>query len=143
MIHRDIKPSNVMMTEDRHCKIGDFGTAVTNETCHRGVLNGTRRYQAIESFRGVSNDARSDVYSLAVCVWEILSRRVPWGPGQRTVFDANVAPGAMPTAWGQTANALQLCFAYPEDRLSADELATAIEDALSEGETGGAGSGIM
>lgn len=78
IIHCDLKPSNIMILEDSSAKVMDFGVAkkVDNQTGARTVA-GTPAYMAPEQQRGFMRK-QSDVYSLALCVYEALVGQVPW-----------------------------------------------------------------
>ena len=78
IIHCDLKPGNIMILEDNKAKVMDFGVAkkVDNQTGARTVA-GTPAYMAPEQQRGFMRK-QSDVYSLALCVYEALVGQVPW-----------------------------------------------------------------
>ncbi|MGQ0601927.1 MAG: protein kinase domain-containing protein [Anaerolineales bacterium] len=81
ILHRDLKPSNVLLTPDDTPIIIDFGLAwlaSENTLTMPGALFGTPRYMAPEQFRGEKLDARADLYSLAVMVYEFLAGRPPF-----------------------------------------------------------------
>jgi tetratricopeptide (TPR) repeat protein len=81
VVHRDMKPENVVMTREGQCKVLDFGIAhlVDLTTSHdSGALVGTVPYMAPEQVRGERADARSDLYSLGIMLYEMLAGRLPW-----------------------------------------------------------------
>jgi hypothetical protein len=72
VIHRDIKPSNILITEDVHAKITDFGVAALTHGFHTGVF-GSPAYMAPEQLSGARCDARSDLFSLGVVLYSMLT----------------------------------------------------------------------
>ncbi|MET1089838.1 MAG: Stk1 family PASTA domain-containing Ser/Thr kinase [Arthrobacter sp.] len=78
-IHRDVKPENVLIADDGRIKIGDFGLAraVTTSTS-TGALLGTVAYLSPELVLGKPADARSDVYSVGIMLYEMLTGRQPF-----------------------------------------------------------------
>jgi hypothetical protein len=81
LVHRDIKPSNVHIGLERHITLTDFGIARAAQESRltaTGTIVGTPEYMSPEQVRGLTADARSDQYSLAVVAYEMLSGRVPF-----------------------------------------------------------------
>ena len=80
IIHRDIKPQNIMLLRDGTLKVADFGIAALENEVHEnnGQTIGSIHYIAPEQARGNSPDARSDIYSLGVVMYEMLSGSLPY-----------------------------------------------------------------
>jgi predicted Ser/Thr protein kinase len=81
IVHRDIKPANIMISRHDHVKVLDFGIAQAlgwTPLTSRGVLQGTAEYLSPEQARGAKVDHRSDIYSLGVVLYEMLTGRPPF-----------------------------------------------------------------
>ena len=82
VIHRDIKPSNLILSEGDRVKVTDFGIAklADADMTQSGTLLGTPSYMSPEQAMGEKLDGRSDIFSLGVCAFEMLSGEQPF-PG--------------------------------------------------------------
>ncbi len=81
IVHRDIKPSNILMCRDERIMVTDFGIAKAGEDTDltvTGTLLGTAKYLSPEQVRGDASDPRSDLYSLGIVLYEVLTGRPPF-----------------------------------------------------------------
>jgi eukaryotic-like serine/threonine-protein kinase len=81
IVHRDIKPENIMLTPDGVVKVTDFGLArayADGRSTQAGMVTGTVQYLAPEQLQGEPADPRTDLYSLGVVAYELLTGRVPF-----------------------------------------------------------------
>ncbi len=88
LVHRDVKPQNVLLSGDGRAKVTDFGIARSLDVKHgmtqTGTVLGTSDYIAPEQAQGQTISAQTDVYSLGVVLWELLTGQVPF-PGENFV----------------------------------------------------------
>ncbi len=85
IVHRDIKPSNIMMDRNNVVKVMDFGLAkaasdvsTMSSLTESGIIMGTPNYISPEQGRGDPTDGRSDIYSLGIVFYELLTGRLPF-----------------------------------------------------------------
>jgi len=81
VIHRDVKPGNILVTDDNHVKVADFGLAwieTEYSLTETGAVLGTFSYFSPEQARGERVDRRSDIYSLGVLLYEMFTGSLPF-----------------------------------------------------------------
>jgi tRNA A-37 threonylcarbamoyl transferase component Bud32 len=81
LVHRDVKPANLLLCGDGRVKVADFGIAKAAEDAdltQPGAMVGTAKYLAPEQVRGDPVDARTDIYSLGIVLYELLCGRPPF-----------------------------------------------------------------
>lgn len=81
-IHRDVKPENILFREDGGCVLTDFGIARKQDSntqlTQMGMIVGTPKYMSPEQLRGAHLDGRSDIYSLGIMFYEMLTQHAPY-----------------------------------------------------------------
>ncbi|MGH2921102.1 MAG: protein kinase domain-containing protein, partial [Gaiellaceae bacterium] len=138
VIHRDFKPHNVIVDEDGQAKVTDFGIARSLDVhgvTETGTVLGTSDYIAPEQARGEKVDQKTDVYSLGIVLFELLTGEVPYegdnfvAVAMRHVHDP--VPSVLerrPDVPVRLDRALQQAMAKdPEERLSTEELVDELE----------------
>jgi len=78
IVHRDLTPSNLIVTDEGHVKIIDFGVAKALSgkfMTNTGMIKGKLGYMSVEALSGSSIDARTDLFSLGVMAWELIAAR--------------------------------------------------------------------
>jgi serine/threonine-protein kinase len=101
VVHRDIKPHNVLIDDDGRVKVTDFGIARAgaSDMTETGAIMGTAQYVSPEQAQGRPVDARSDLYSIGIVVYEMLTGQVPFdGESAVTIALKQVSEDPVPPA---------------------------------------------
>ena len=104
VLHRDIKPSNIMVANDEHVYLADFGLAriakAGESTMSQDMLIGTPQYISPEQASGKPIDERSDIYSVGIVLYEMLTGRVPFSADTpySVIHDHIYTPLPLPTS---------------------------------------------
>jgi serine/threonine-protein kinase len=98
VVHRDIKPANIMLTKDRVVKVMDFGIAKTasSSKTETDIVLGTPTYMSPEQIAGKKVDGRSDIFSLGVVLFEMLTGRPPFTADNLSALLFTIAHKAHP-----------------------------------------------
>lgn len=149
VVHRDIKPSNILLRADGTPVLVDLGIAAVQsgpKLTRTGSLMGTPHYMAPEQASGQTTDARSDIYSLGVVLYEMLVGRPPFTAEEPLavmhahVYEQPVPVGQLrPDLARETQQLVDICLQKePDHRFqTAVELLTAVDQALSAEGSGG------
>ncbi len=88
VVHRDIKPGNVILSPDGTVKIADFGIAriESSSMTQAGTIMGTPAYMSPEQFMGQTVDARTDIYSAGVMLYQLLTGERPFDGGMSAIM---------------------------------------------------------
>jgi serine/threonine-protein kinase len=139
LVHRDVSPANLMVSFDGAVKLCDFGiakaAALGDSLTNPGQVKGKYAYMSPEQTIAAPLDGRSDVFSLAIVLWELLANRyiVPRGDAveaMRAIRDGNFPPlsVAAPDVPSPLAEAIAWALEVdPDDRATAADLAQALE----------------
>jgi len=140
VLHRDVKPGNLLLREDGSVAFIDFGLArqlrLESDITGVGTIFGTPHYMSPEQGHGVPLDERSDLYSLGVVLYEMLTGEKPYSaetPLAVIYKHANAPIPVLPGSLSHLQSLLQgLLAKKPEDRYpSATAIVAAIDDALA------------
>jgi serine/threonine protein kinase len=101
VVHRDVKPANILLRQDGHVKVADFGIAKAgagNDLTRTGVVMGTAKYLSPEQVSGSPAEAGSDIYALGIVLYEMLCGAPPFvGDSELSTAVARLtaAPGSL------------------------------------------------
>jgi serine/threonine protein kinase len=154
LVHRDVKPANILFTEDNRIVLSDFGIvrlADDDSSLTRGVI-GTPQYMAPEQAVGRDVDGRSDLYSLGVVLYEMLTGKVPFKGDTPVATLSMHATLPVPSARERNSDISEAVDAVvmkalaksPEDRYqSGQALRSALASAIGEAERLAEATGLL
>ena len=143
IVHRDVKPANVLLLRDHRVKMTDFGISRLDSSAltQTGAVLGTPSYMSPEQCRGDTVDARSDLFSTGVVLFQMISGRRPFTGGGTTEIALQVMSQPFPDLRSLTpglptaliASIERALAKRPDDRFAtASEMATALRDAVRD-----------
>jgi serine/threonine-protein kinase len=130
VVHRDVKPSNIIVTRQGRVKVTDFGIARldVSELTQSGVIVGTPSYMAPEQYLGQVADARSDVFSVGVLLFQLLTGQKPFqGPPSLLAYKVCHEEAPAPSTLAPSAAPLDAVVARALAKKPADRFQTADE----------------
>ncbi len=137
VIHRDLKPANIFLDKAGRPHVGDFGLARSREDLIDGSdRRGTLAYSSPEQLEGKPLDGRSDIWSLGVILYEMLTGRLPFADDNPARLRQTILSGATPALPGVPEPLSAVCLRSlaqkPEDRFArGNDLAVALEAATA------------
>ena len=147
IVHRDVKPSNIMIRDDGQVKLADFGIAKAVEGARltlTGTTIGTPIYMSPEQSRGTELDGRSDIYSLGIIAFELITGQVPFqGDTAAVIYKQIHEQPPLPSALAERAKgpmepvllkalAKERTNRYQTGKAFADDMITAVNEMQSK-----------
>jgi eukaryotic-like serine/threonine-protein kinase len=146
LVHRDVKPANIIVDSHGTAKLLDFGISRDDSRAdqtrtHTGVMVGTPAYMAPERFKGIPIDGRSDLFSVGVVLYELLTGRRPFdGPDYTVIADQVMrfyppAPSTLISNCPKSLDAIvtrALAKSSLDRYANGDEMALALHEAASD-----------